>query len=180
MRRMSLLRGGWTALCIAVGLAAATLPARAAQDVVQFGSEINVAANNSIHDAVCFFCSVHARGPVNGDIVVFFGDVEIEGQAKHDVVSFFGNVRAGNDATIGGDLVHFFGGVRLGDNVHVGKDVVVMFGDLRAAETASFGGDRVIEPAWLFWIPFLLLVGLIGGLRQIWHNNRYRRFARGY
>ena len=55
------------------------------------------------------------------------------------------------------------------------KDIVVMFGSLRAAQPASFmiGGSRVVEPAWLFWGPFLA-VGL--GIYFVVHEFRaYRR-----
>ncbi len=150
-------------------------PAQAAQDIVEFGSTIDVPQKDIIHDAVCFFCSVNVEGTVNGDIVVFFGNVRIDGHANHDVVNFFGNVTAGNDTSIGHDLVNFFGGVRLGQNVTVGQDIVVMFGSLRAAQPASFmiGGSRVVEPAWLFWGPFLA-VGL--GIYFVVHEFRgYRR-----
>jgi len=51
----------------------------------------------------------------------------------------------------------------------------VMFGSMRAAQPASFmiGGSRVVEPAWLFWGPFLA-VGL--GIYFVVHEFRgYRR-----
>ena len=150
-------------------------PAQAEQDIVEFGSTIDIPQTDTIHDAVCFFCSVNVEGTVNGDIVVFFGNVRIDGKANHDVVNFFGNVTTGNDTSIGHDLVNFFGGVRLGQNVTVGQDIVVMFGSLRAAQPASFmiGGSRVVEPAWLFWGPFLA-VGL--GIYFVVHEFRaYRR-----
>jgi hypothetical protein len=150
-------------------------PAQAEQDIVEFGSTIDVPQPDTIHDAVCFFCSVNVEGTVNGDIVVFFGNVRIDGKANHDVVNFFGEVTAGSDTSIGHDLVNFFGGVRLGQNVTVGQDIVVMFGSLRAAQPASFmiGGSRVVEPAWLFWGPFLA-VSL--GIYFVVHEFRaYRR-----
>lgn len=148
-------------------------PARAAQDIVEFGSTIDVPQKDAIHDAVCFFCSVNVEGTVNGDIVVFFGNVRINGQANHDVVNFFGDVTAADDTSIGHNLVNFFGGVRLGQNVTIGQDTVVMFGNLRAANSANFGGSRVVEPGWLFWGPFLVL-GL--GIYFVVHEFRgYRR-----
>ncbi len=156
-------------------------PARASQDVVEFGSNIDVSQTDTIHDAVCFFCSVNVEGAVNGDIVVFFGNVRIDGHANHDVVNFFGNVTAGDDASIKHDLVNFFGSVRLGQNVTVGQDLVVMFGSLRAAQSASFliGGSRVVEPGWIFWGP-LLAIGL--GIYFVVHEVRggRRRRILGY
>jgi hypothetical protein len=144
---------------IVLVLMAAMLPAsaRAAADEVQFGNTIEVGPNQTIHDAVCFFCSVQVKGTVDGDIVAFFGNVHIEGHANHDVVNFFGEVKAADDASIGHNLVNFFGGVRLGQNVTVGEDTVVMFGSLRADDSASFGGSRVVEPGWIFWVPFLAI-----------------------
>lgn len=160
------------ALCALLTVMLAT-PARASQDIVQFGSTIDVPQKDSIHDAVCFFCSVNVEGTVNGDIVVFFGDVRIQGKANHDIVNFFGEVTAGDDTSIGHDLVNFFGGVRLGENVTVGQDTVVMFGSLRGAESTNYGGSRVVEPAWLFWGP-VLAVGL--GIYFVVHEFRaYRR-----
>jgi hypothetical protein len=161
-------------------LTMAAIPARASQDVVQFGSAINVAQNETIHDAVCFFCSVNVKGTVNGDIVVFFGSVRIDGQANHDIVNFFGEVKAADNTSIGHDLVNFFGGVRLGENATVGEDTVVMFGSLRAADSSSIGGSRVVEPGWIFWGPFLLIAIGISFLVQEVRGRRRRRILRGY
>ncbi len=150
-------------------------PAFAAEDMVQFGSTINVAPSETIHDAVCFFCSVNVKGTVNGDIVAFFGSVHIEGHANHDVVNFFGDVKVADDSSIGHNLVNFFGAVRLGENVTIGEDAVIMFGNLRAASTASFGGSRVVEPGWLFWGPFLALsFGIYFLVHEIKSYNRRR------
>ncbi|HWA96627.1 MAG TPA: hypothetical protein VG844_18670 [Terracidiphilus sp.] len=150
------------ALCLAIAaLALAAVPARADKDVVQFGSKIVVPVNSSVHDAVCFFCSVDAQGPIDHDVVVFFGDIHVHQLANHDVVSFFGDVRVDSNAAITHDLVHFFGDVHLGDNTSVGNDMVLFFGDLRAANSATIVGNRVIEPAWLLLIPLGILAGLI-------------------
>jgi hypothetical protein len=149
------------AICLlGAAFAAAATPAHADRDAVQFGSNIHVARGASVHDAVCFFCSVYAEGDVNGDIVVFFGNTHIAGTAHHDVVNFFGNVTAEDNASIRRDLVSFFGGVRLGENVSVGKDMVVLFGSVHAPASVAVGKDRVVQPGWVLWGP-LLLVGLI-------------------
>lgn len=157
------------------------LPARAENDMVQFGSSIHVAPGETVHDTVCFFCSVDNRGTVQGDIVVFFGDVHLAGNANHDVVDFFGGVRAEDNSSIGQDLVNFFGSIRLGDHVTVGKDIVSMFGSFRSAPTASNGGDRVTPPALLFWGPllavFLVIYFVVHELRGYRHRRMY---AQGY
>jgi hypothetical protein len=165
-------------LLLLAGLCAT--PARAAGDVVQFGSAIDVDKDATIQDAVCFFCSVNVKGTVKGDIVVFFGSARVDGQADQDVVVFFGDVDAADDASIGQDLVNFFGTVRLDDHVTVDQDAVVMFGSLRAADTATVGGDRVVEPEWVFWGPFLAIALGIGFLVQEFRSNRRRRMLRGY
>ena len=165
---------------LSAALAGIALPAHASKDVVQFGSNIEIAPEASVHDTVCFFCSVNDRGSVDGDIVVFFGNVHIEGHANHDVVNFFGKVTADDNASIGKDLVSFFGGVRLGENVTVGKDMVAMFGSVRAAPSVTVGGDRVVQPGWIFWGPFLVIMTVfIVVVREIRHQRR-RHYARGY
>ena len=103
------------ALLLAAIFALTTTPARASHDAVQFGSNITVPAGQTVHDAVCFFCSVQDEGTVDGDIVVFFGNVHISGEAHHDVVNFFGSVRADDNSSIRHDMVSFFGVVRLGE-----------------------------------------------------------------
>ena len=79
-----------SACLLLLGAIAAT-PALAENDEVQFGSDIRVGPDSTIHDAVCFFCSVDVQGKATGDIVVFFGSVHVSGDAQHDLVNFFGN-----------------------------------------------------------------------------------------
>jgi len=171
--------GIWLVCGLALLVLAAS-PARAAKDVVHFGSSIDVGPGESIHDAVCFFCSVNVKGTVQGDMVVFFGDVRIDGHADHDVVNFFGDVKVADDTAIGHNLVNFFGGVELGRNVTVGEDAVVMFGQMREASSASVGGSKVVESGLLFWIPFLVIGGMVSfAVREVRWMRR-RRFLRGY
>jgi len=153
-------------------------PAHANKDAVQFGSNIVVPEGQSVHDAVCFFCSVNAKGDIDHDVVVFFGNVHIAHQSKHDVVVFFGTVRAEDDAAVGHDVVNFFGNVHLGENATVGNDLVVMFGGLQAADSANIAGNRIAQPIWVFWTPMIVL-GLIIALivREIRAAHRRRYFA---
>ncbi len=171
----------FSALLLATALLVAATPAYANKDAVQFGSDIVVPEGQSIHDAVCFFCSVNAKGTVDHDVVVFFGSVHIAHESKHDVVVFFGTVRADDDASIGNDLVNFFGSVRLGENSTVGNDVVVMFGGLHAADSANIVGNRVAQPIWVFWTP-LIVLGLIITLivREVRSRRRMAYLAYGY
>lgn len=162
-----------SAFLLASALLLAASPARAEKDAVQFGSNIVVPEGHSIHDAVCFFCSVNAKGDIDHDVVVFFGNVHISHESKHDVVVFFGTIRAEDDASIGHDMVNFFGSTHLGENVNVGGDAVVMFGSLHAADTVNIAGSRVAQPIWVFWTP-LIVLGLI--ITLIVHEVRsYRR-----
>jgi hypothetical protein len=165
-------------LLLFAALLCSATPAHANKDAVQFGSNINVPEGQSVHDAVCFFCSVNAKGDIDHDVVVFFGNVHIAHQSKHDVVVFFGSVRAEDDAAIGHDVVNFFGSVHLGENVTVGNDLVVMFGGLRAADSANIAGNRVAQPIWVFWTP-LIILGLIISLvvREVRAAHRRRFFA---
>ena len=165
-------------LTTALGVSAT--PAFANKDVVQFGSNIHVEHETSVHDAVCFFCSVDDQGTVEGDIVVFFGNVHIAGNANHDVVNFFGGVRAEDNATVGNDLVSMFGSIRLGENVSVGKDLVAMFGGLRAAPTVTVGGDRVVQPGWIFWGPLLIFALVVILVVREYRSYRRRLYLRGY
>jgi hypothetical protein len=165
-------------LCAA--LAVMAVPAHASKDIVQFGSNIEVAPDSSVHDTVCFFCNVNDRGSVDGDIVVFFGNVNIDGHANHDVVNFFGNVTASDSSNIGQDLVSMFGTVRLGENVSIGKDLVAIFGGLHAASTVTVGGDRVVQPAWLFWGPLLIFALVVIVVVREFRSYRRRVYLRGF
>jgi hypothetical protein len=169
-----------TASLLGLLLTLSVTPAHAKNDAVQFGSNINVPENMTIHDAVCFFCSVRAEGTVDGDIVVFFGNVHISGQAHHDVVNFFGSVRVEDGASIDHDLVNFFGSTRLGENASVGHDTVVMFGGLHVAPSGHVGGNRVVQPAWLFFAPLLILILIIVAIVHEVRSYRRKRFLAAY
>jgi len=158
----------------------ASAPARAENDAVQFFSNIDVSPDSTVHDAVCFFCSVNAEGKVTGDVVVFFGNVHIAKDAQHDVVNFFGNVTADENASIDHDLVSFFGRIRLGDNVHVGEDLVTMFGTLHTGEGVSVEGDRVVQPAWVFYGPLIFLSLVLILIVREYRAYHRRLFLRGY
>jgi hypothetical protein len=168
-------------LCLLVAaIGASAAPAFANNDVVHFGSTIQVPHDASVHDAVCFLCSVDAEGTIDGDVVVFFGNIHIAQKANKDVVNFFGNITADSDASVGKDMVSMFGSIRLGENVSVGHDMVAMFGGLHAASSASVGGNRVIFPGWLFWGPLLILGTVIYFVVHEFRAYRRRAYLRGY
>jgi hypothetical protein len=165
-----------------LGIAACTLApfAHAENDEVQFFSNIDVPPDSTVHDAVCFFCSVNIEGKATGDVVVFFGNTHISSEAHHDVVNFFGHVTADDNATIEHDLVSFFGNVRLGENVHIGEDLVTMFGTLRTGNGTSVEGDRVVEPALLFFGPLVFLIVVIVLIVREFRAYRRRVYLRSY
>jgi len=110
---------------------------------------------------------------------VFFGDVHVGNAANHDVVNFFGTVQADDNARIGQNVVSMFGSVHLGEDVSIGKDLVAMFGaGFRAAESVSVGGNRVVQPAWLFWVPLLALVLLVFWVVREVRIHRRRAYIR--
>lgn len=169
-----------TLLLLGLVLAGASAPARADQDAVQFFSNINIPDGSTVHDAVCFFCSVNLEGKATGDVVVFFGNTHVSKESQHDVVNFFGNVTADDNAAVGNNIVSIFGNVRLGENVHVGEDLVSMFGDMRAGPGLSVEGDRVVQPAIVFFGPFFVLVLVVVLVVREYRAYRRRLFLRGY
>ena len=156
------------------GSALLTQPAEAEGDAVEFGSTIHVAATDSLHDAVCVFCSVEDEGVVTGDIVAIFGSVHISGEARHDVVSVFGGVHLEDGATIEHDAVSVFGNTRIGRHAKVGHDLVNIFGQLHVDTSASVYGNKVSQPFFFFWTPLVVLGGIIFALVQISRSRRYR------
>jgi hypothetical protein len=168
------------ALLAAAALALAATPARANNDAVHFGSDIEVPPGSAVHDAVCFFCSVNVEGKVNGDVVVFFGRIHIAGSADHDVVNFFGGVRADDGASIGQDMVSFFGTSRLGDNVSIGHNLVVLLGSAHLADSVKVGEDTVIQPGWVLDVPLILMIVVLIVVVREFRAYRRRQFFRGY
>jgi hypothetical protein len=163
---------------LAAAFLVASASARADQDAVQFGSNIHVASNATVHDAVCFFCNVNAEGEVKGNVVVFFGDIHLAGKADHDVVNFFGSVRAEDNASIGNNLVNFGGAIRLGEDVSVGHDMVAMLSSVHAPESVVVGNNRVVQPMWIVIFPIILfgfVVSFVVHELRAWSRRRMLR-----
>jgi hypothetical protein len=51
-------------------------------------------------------------------------------------------------------------------------------GGFRAADSVTVGGDRVVQPAWLFWVPLLALGLLIFWVVREVRNHRRRAYMR--
>jgi predicted acyltransferase (DUF342 family) len=172
------LRRIFACLLLLAAFAIAATPARAENDEVQFGSDIRVGPDSTIHDAVCFFCSVNIEGKATGDIVVFFGSVHVSGDAQHDLVNFFGSTKVADNASVDHDLVSFFSELSLGENVHIGEDLVSMFGTLDAARSVTVEGDRVVQPAWLFFGPLAVLISIVYFIVHEVREHRRRVYMR--
>jgi cytoskeletal protein CcmA (bactofilin family) len=80
------------------------LPLRAdrkdSKDRVQFGSSIEVRADETAGDIVCIGCSIHIAGQVTGDVVAVGGSVAVDGSVQGDVVVVGGGLRLGPGAVI--------------------------------------------------------------------------------
>ena len=135
---------------LGAALAAAATPAYANQDAVQFGTNIHVAREATVHDAVCFFCSVNVEGEVQDGV------------------------------SIRQDLVSFFGVIRLGENVSVGKDMVAMFGSVHAPESVTVGKDRVVQSSWILFGPLILVGLIVILIVYEYRAYRRRLLLRGY
>ncbi|WP_058185386.1 hypothetical protein [Terracidiphilus gabretensis] len=162
-------------LCAAALLFVAT-PARADNgNSVQFFTDLRIDPNKSVENAVCFFCSVHAEGEINGNLVVLFGSAHISNAVHQNVVSIFSSVTAQPNASIEQNVVNIFGNVRLGDGAHVGQNIVALFGATEFAPTTIIDGNRVIMPFWIFGIPTLLIGLVIYVIVREVRERRYRR-----
>ena len=174
------MRGLLAVALLGAAFAAAPAPVHAQRDSVEFFSNLHVGPDETVHDAVCFFCNARIEGKASGDVVVLFGAIHLSGQAQHDVVSLFGSVRADSNSSIQHDFVSLFGTVRMGDNVTVGHDMVTMFGSLHAPASLTVGGDRVFLSNWIFFGPLLviflviwLIFHEIGAHRRRWAPGVY-------
>lgn len=108
------------------------------RDEVRFGQDVTVPGEQTVHNIVCFLCSVHVDGAVHGDIVVFAGNVYLNGAAHGDVVDFGGHVT-------------------LTSNAGVGRGVVVFGGRLNQDPGSTIGRDTVVFPPVIF-LPIILVI----------------------
>ena len=135
-----LLLGGWSAAAFADD------PPR---DRTQFGSNINVGADETLSDVTCFGCSVRVKGHVATDVTVFGGSVVIEDQGE-----------------VGGDTTVFGGDLRLDKGADVKGGLTVFGGKIRRDPGATVGGDVTnFSGVWwlflIFGLPFVILGGLV-------------------
>ena len=163
-------------LCLTVAaFLGVAVPAHANSNSVQFFTDLHVDQGKPVENAVCFFCSVHAEGEINGNLVILFGNAHIGSAVHQNVVSIFSSVTAQPNASLDQNVVNIFGSLRLGDNAHVGQNIVGLFGATEFSPTAVIDGNRVIMPFWLFGIPTLLIGLVIYVIVRELRERRYRR-----
>jgi hypothetical protein len=93
-----------------------------AQDRVSFGSDIHIAAGESVRDVFCMGCSVISDGTIARDLVVFGGNADIRSVVGRDAFVFGGNLHLGPKATVARDLTTVGGSSTLDPGATVGRD----------------------------------------------------------
>ncbi len=128
--------------------------AQSSPNLRQFGRNVVVAANQTVHNASCFLCSAEVQGHTTGSVRVFAGHVFLSGSVAGDVLVFGGNLTLTRGATIGG-RVFIFGG-------HLHQD-----------SAAIDHSPTVFAP--IIFLPIILVIcATIGGLIVL-----TRRMVRG-
>ncbi len=146
-------------------------------DVVNIGSDSNLASGQKADSVVSIFGSSSSDGEAD-DVVSIFGDTRVTGEVHGDAVAVFGNTYI--DGKIDGDAVSVLGNMQLGPHAEVGGDIVAVGGTMQRDPTAivhgnvqnvistDFGGTGPIRT----WIRHCLLYGrplsLAPGLGWAW------------
>ncbi len=152
VRRIPLIRMAVAGFLILAFALAATPAFAGSNDRVNFAQRIVVDQDETTGDLVCFLCSIENHGTVQGDVVSFLGGVKSDGPIHGDLVSFLGNVSVTGTGSVGGE-------------------VVVIGGSLRKGEDARLGQDRVVFPAAIFLIPFIILAAIIWGISRVFRRR---------
>lgn len=115
------------------------------RDEVRFGQDVTVPDQQTVHDVVCFLCSVRVDGAAHGDVVVFAGNIYLNG-------------------TVHGDVVDFGGRLTLTENASVGRGVVVFGGRLNQNPGSTIGRDTVVFPPVIFLPIIVAILAVVGGV----------------
>ena len=78
-------------------------------NVGHFGRNVRVGADETIHNARCFLCSVEVEGHITGSVHVFAGNVLLNGAVAGNVLVFGGNLTLASASTIDGHVLIFGG-----------------------------------------------------------------------
>ena len=127
----------WFLLCL---LLAPALPEGGATDVVRFGRNIVLAADQPFHNASCFLCSARVDGHASGSVRVFAGNVLLNG-------------------SVAGTILVFGGNVTLAGNAVVGERVVVFGGRFHQDSGAPEVAHTIVPP--IIFLPLILLICII-------------------
>ncbi|MFQ5818320.1 MAG: hypothetical protein ACE5H2_10270 [Terriglobia bacterium] len=114
-------------LALLLLLPAAAL-AQEGDERVQFGRNIVIAADETVGDVVCIFCSIRVRGTARGDAVAVGGSIAIDGRVGGDAVAVGGSVRLTPSAEVGHDAVAVGGRVDRDPQARVGGEVTTVGG----------------------------------------------------
>ena len=125
---------------------------RSGNEIVNFGSDINVPAGTTARSAVAMLGNVHIDGNATEAVAIIgsvtasapvtqavsiVGSTTIKAGA-HEAVAVIGNVYVNGHVT--GQVVAVGGGVELGPDARVDGEVIAIGGPIKRAETASIGG----------------------------------------
>ncbi len=121
------------------------------EDIVQFGNDIHVEANES----------------VEGDVVAILGSIIVEGMVEGDVVAIGGELTIGSRGEIEGDAVAVGGGVTKEPGARVrGETVSIGHGKVLAPRVCPFFAGSVFSRGgrlliFIIWIIMLMVLGVI-------------------
>jgi hypothetical protein len=96
-----------------------------ARDVISFGSDLRIAAGESVpRDVFCMGCHVVVEGTVGRDVVVMGGDADIRGQVGRDVFVLGGHLKLGSNSSVGRDAIAMGGHLDRDPGSQVGRDAM--------------------------------------------------------
>ncbi len=129
-----------------------------ARDQVSFGSDIHLAAGETVRDVVCIGCSVISQGIIARDLVVVGGNADILGPVGRDAVDVGGYLHLGPKASVGRDLTAVGGGSSVDPGAAVGRNRTgVGWPGTGGLDLSGFGGN----PGGLFPSAVLVLVAVL-------------------
>jgi hypothetical protein len=123
-------------------------------DVIRFGEDVTVGANERIE----------------GDVVVFGGSATVDGEVTGDLVVFGGQTRLGPQGVVGGDVNVIGGGLDRASGAEVRGDVNEVGGARGGGPRRRWAFSQVFGPVWsrvgslaatLLRLTLVILVGLL-------------------
>lgn len=128
------------------------------RDQVSFGSDIHLAAGETVRDVVCIGCSVFSQGIIARDLVVVGGNADILGPVGRDAVDVGGYLHLGPKASVGRDLTAVGGGSSVDPGAAVGRNRTgVGWPGTGGLDLSGFGGG----PGGLFPSAVMVLLAVL-------------------